>query len=155
MKNQSERYKADLARLVSDGKKIAVALQYDYDIDSARKSGMKKEELPDPRQVYQAWYSEALACVTQLLPNRTEDFVSYYKPLKPRKALGSANYTMSDYLIGATVYSSSTSQWVMPTGAALTAVYNQFKLWKPYSTDLNRRCLTSSRWCTLIYWTMN
>src|ERR1700730_9876215 len=46
------------------------------------------------------WYSEALACVSQLLPNRREDFTMYYKPLKTRKSLDAENYTVSDYLRG-------------------------------------------------------
>jgi hypothetical protein len=38
--------------------------------------------------------------VTQLLPARVEDFVSYYKPSKARKNLDAENYTISDYLRG-------------------------------------------------------
>lgn len=128
MKNLSERYKADLNELVLRGKHIAVALQYDCDATNAIKSGLKKEELPDPRADYQAWYSEALACVQQLLPARVEDFVSYYKPIKPRKTLNWQTYTMSDYLIGATVYSSNSGKWSVPTGSALTAIYNQYQI---------------------------
>jgi hypothetical protein len=128
MKNLSERYKADLLRLVLDGKKIAVAIQYESDPETAKKSGMKKEELPDARQAYQAWYSEALACVTQLLPDRVEDFISYYKPLKPRKDVTWANYTMSDYLVGVTVYRSSTYDYYVPSNSAIKAIFNQYKI---------------------------
>ncbi|SHL57427.1 hypothetical protein SAMN05444159_6253 [Bradyrhizobium lablabi] len=128
MKSQSERYKADLTRLVWEGKKIAVALQYDCDPEAAKKTGLKKEDLPDARQAYQAWYSEALACVTQLLPDRVEDFISYYKPLKPRKSVGFANYTMSDYLIGSTVYDSDSARWIVPANSALSAIFNQYKI---------------------------
>jgi hypothetical protein len=128
MKNQAERYKSDLTRLVLEGKKIAVALQYDCDLDSAKKSGMKREELPDARQAYQAWYSEALACVTQLLPDRVEDFISYYKPIKPRKALGFGSYTLSDYMRGATVYDSDAGKFVVATGSALNSMFNQYKI---------------------------
>jgi hypothetical protein len=126
MKNLSERYKADLLKLVETGKHIAVALQYDCDRNNAEKTGLKREELPDPRAAYQKWYSEALACVTQLLPDRVDDFVSYYKPLKPRKDLNWQTYTMADYLIGSTIRSSE--GWVVPTSCALTSIYNQYQI---------------------------
>jgi hypothetical protein len=128
MTNFVERYKADLEKLVLKGKQIAVALQYACDEPSAVKSGLKKDDLPDPRAAYQSWYSEALACVKQLLPDRVDDFISYYKPLKARKALNWQNYTMSDYLLGATIYSSSRGESVVATGSALTAIYNQYQM---------------------------
>jgi hypothetical protein len=58
------------------------------------------KKIPKFQETYQSWYSEALACVTQLLPNRREDFISHYKPLKARKSLDAENYTISDYLRG-------------------------------------------------------
>ncbi len=126
MKNLSERYKADLTKLVLTGKHIAIALQYDCDRATAVKTGLKEAQLPNPRAAYQKWYSEALACVSQLLPDRVEDFISYYKPLKPRKALDRQNYTMSDYLTGSTVR--SPDGWAVPTNSALSAIYNQYQI---------------------------
>ena len=41
--------------------------------------------------------------IRQLLPDRLDDFISYYKPLKPRKELNAATYTISDLLQGITV----------------------------------------------------
>jgi hypothetical protein len=128
MKSLSERYKADLSRLVLAGKKIAVAIQYSHDPDNAKKTGLKPGELPDPRQAYQAWYSEALACVRQLLPDRVDDFIAYYKPLRPRKSIDGANYTMSDYMIAATVYMTNPGGYRVPEGSALSAIYNQVQI---------------------------
>ncbi|MBI3699531.1 MAG: hypothetical protein HY242_03690 [Afipia sp.] len=128
MKKLSDRYKADITRLVLEGKKIAVALQYECDPASAKATGLKKEDLTPVRQAYQSWYSEALACVTQLLPSRVDDFVSYYKPLKPRKSLGFSNYVMSDYLFGKTVYNSNTGEYEVATGSALSSIFNQYKI---------------------------
>lgn len=128
MKNMSERYKADLSRLIDHGKRIAVALQYECDPASAKQTGLTEKEVPEPRQVYQAWYSEALTCVRQLLPDREEDFISYYKPLKPRKNVTWANYTMSDYLVGITVYNGNTGKHVVAASSALTAIYNQYQI---------------------------
>jgi hypothetical protein len=122
MKSLSERYKTDLGNLVNAGKMIAVAIQYKSDPGTAKKTGLKPEELPEPRQAYQAWYSEALACVRQLLPDRVDDFIGYYKPLKPRKSLNWANYTMSDYMVGTTI------DHVVPEHSALSAIYNQYQI---------------------------
>jgi hypothetical protein len=40
--------------------------------------------------------------IRQLLPDRVDDFVAYYKPLRPRKELNSSTYTISDFLQGIT-----------------------------------------------------
>lgn len=128
MKNLSDRYKADLTKLIRSGQEIAVAIQYKSDPVSAKKTGAKLEELPDPRQIYQSWYSEALACVRQLLPDRLDDFIGYYKPINPRKSLTWANYTMSDYMIGSAVYDSNQHEYVVPESSALSAIFNQFQI---------------------------
>lgn len=128
MKSMNERYKADITRLISEGQKITLALQCDHDPKAAKAAGIKKEELLDPVQAYQRWYSEALACVRQLLPDRLDDFTSYYKPLKPRKQLNPATYTMSDYLLGKTVCSHVTFEDYVPTSSAINAFFNQCKI---------------------------
>lgn len=48
---------------------------------------------------YETWYSEALAVITQVLPDRTDDFRSLYK-IERRKEIDFASYTLSDYQIG-------------------------------------------------------
>jgi hypothetical protein len=96
-----DRYKKDLDRLQSDGEKLHLALLIEINPESTKK--LTKEQiakLPNIRGECQAWYSESLALVRQLLPDRLDDFVSYYKPLKPRKELNAATYTISDLLQG-------------------------------------------------------
>ncbi len=58
------------------------------------------KSLPDVRTAYQRWYSEALACISVVLPTRASDFIALYKPDKPRKEISYSNYTISDYLKG-------------------------------------------------------
>lgn len=48
---------------------------------------------------YERWYSEALAVIKQILPDRVSDFVVLYKNDK-RKVTDYLSYTISDYLIG-------------------------------------------------------
>jgi hypothetical protein len=68
-----------------------------------RLNDTQRDKLPSVRREYQTWYSEALALVRQLLPDRLEDFVGYYKPLKARKGVDPSTYTISDFLQGINV----------------------------------------------------
>lgn len=97
-----ERYKKDIERLVAKGEHLFLAM-YVKRMPKEEKSKMDKEalkNLPDFTEEYQSWYSESIVCISQLMPDRLEDFTSYYKPLKMRKDITAANYTVSDYLQG-------------------------------------------------------
>ena len=61
-----------------------------------------KKDLPKFSEKYQSWYSEAVECLSQLLPSRLEDFISYYKPSNNRKRgeINFENYTIYDCLNG-------------------------------------------------------
>jgi len=70
------------------------------------KTDLNEEQLkaiPNFQDMYEKWYSEAVACIRQLLPDRLEDFTELYKPSKSRKDITWRNYTISDYLRGLTV----------------------------------------------------
>jgi hypothetical protein len=91
-----ERYKTDIDKLVQKGDKLHLAMLLELCPDGREKFDLEQlKEIPKFDETYQSWYSEALVCVSQLLPNRREDFVSYYKPLKTRKILDPENYTDS------------------------------------------------------------
>lgn len=49
---------------------------------------------------YQSWYSESLALLKQLLPDRLADFKALYEPPKTRKEIDFLTYTISDAIIG-------------------------------------------------------
>src|SRR3546814_13859148 len=103
-----ERYKRDLDELVLQGARITVALAREFKSAKDVQTNLPEEELknlPLPNVAYEQWYSEALALIVQLLPERAEDFRSYYRPKGARKDLRWSNYTMSDYLRGTTVRS--------------------------------------------------
>ena len=103
--NAFERYKKDIARLAQDGRLLALSLQMESNPDAVKDAIGDDEikKLPNVLSSYEAWYSEALACLIQLLPDRADDFISYYKPKGARKEILHSNYTMSDYLRGTTV----------------------------------------------------
>ena len=58
------------------------------------------QSLPQFKDDYQPWYSEAKALIRQLLPDRLDDFTRYYEKPKSRKDLTMENYTIEDYLMG-------------------------------------------------------
>ena len=105
MKNL-EQYKGDLGRLIENGAMLKLAMEYECDPEKTeeqlrRRRGEKATDvlrnLPSFSAEYQAWYSEAKTLVRQLLPDRLDDFSSYYE--KPRKAVTYESYRISDYLL--------------------------------------------------------
>jgi hypothetical protein len=106
MPTNLERYKADIDKLVVSGTELLMSMAIAVNPKRKKELGLTDEsakQLPHVEHEYQRWYSEALACVEQLLPARVQDFVNYYKPDKARKDITYANYTVSDYLKGLTV----------------------------------------------------
>lgn len=78
-----ERYKNDLGSLIKRGNSLNVALAYSLDKSAVEKQLRQQigdetkayiENLPDFKDAYQGWYSEAKALIRQLLPDRVEDF---------------------------------------------------------------------------------
>ena len=56
--------------------------------------------LPSFQEDYQAWYSEAMAVVRQVLPDRLDDFRRHYEKPKNRKEITYENYHIEDSLQG-------------------------------------------------------
>jgi hypothetical protein len=123
-----ERYKADIDKLVQRAVLLSLAMHLEVSPDSYKKklNTEQLKKIPEFKEAYQSWYSEALACVSQLLPNRREDFISYYKPLKARKSLDAENYTVSDYLRG--LSANRGPQEVVGLAAALQPFEQQAKI---------------------------
>lgn len=124
-----ERYKRDIERLSTLGGKLALALQLEGDPRSKTIHPFTNEELkslPDVRSSYQGWYSEALALVSQMIPERVDDFRSYYAPKTTRKDILYSNYTMSDYLRGTTIRRGG--DVIVGPSAANAAMYQQFNI---------------------------
>ncbi|MDG4884941.1 hypothetical protein [Mesorhizobium sp. WSM4884] len=129
MANTFERYKKDIERLASLGGKLALAMQIEADPRTKTVHPFTEEELknlPNVRSSYQGWYSEALALVSQLIPEREDDFRSYYAPKGTRKDLSYANYTMSDYLRG--ISATRAGDVIVGPSAANAAMYQQFNI---------------------------
>src|SRR6266702_2343518 len=101
-----DRYRQDIERLVNTGHLLNLAMRIEQNPELKKRlnlDGKGVKTIPNFHEEYQSWYSEALACVTQLLPGRVDDFVSFYKSERVRKELTSENYTVTDYLKGLSV----------------------------------------------------
>ena len=105
MINNVEKYKKDIQELSNRGNKMMLGLYYELrdemkesysKLSSEQKKAFSSESFSDK---YHEWYNESLSVIRVLLPDRLNDFVSYYK-YPNRKDISSENYSISDYLIG-------------------------------------------------------
>jgi hypothetical protein len=108
MQPNLDRYKKDLDALLVKGNKLHLAIQkecYPEEFKRQLAKGSKRtkdfaKKLPSFASSYQSWYSEALALVRQVLPDRLADFISHYQKPKQRKEITFENYKIEDYLQG-------------------------------------------------------
>lgn len=129
MPTNLDRYRKDLDSLRERGKKLLVAMLVESKHPQSKDLNEEdKKDLPDFRARYQAWYSEALQAVVQLLPERKADLISYYKPSHVRKDISYENYTVSDYLQGLTITRGFSKEIVVGPSAAIGAFYQQLQI---------------------------
>ncbi|MCI0560080.1 MAG: hypothetical protein MN733_16445 [Nitrososphaera sp.] len=112
MSSNIDRYKKDFERLQNTAVLIEQAFTYhvyDKQYEAAvlkSCNGDKKaakahlDALPDIKNSYQSWYSECIALLKQLLPDRLSDFVRLYEKPKSRKEIDFENYRIEDALQG-------------------------------------------------------
>jgi hypothetical protein len=86
------------------------------------------EAAPKFQDRYETWYTEALAVIRQLLPDREADFRDLYK-LERRKEITYDTYTLSDYQIGLVITRGWNKEEVFdPDTAAYTKFTQQLNL---------------------------
>lgn len=112
MATNLDKYKKDFERLLRDAILVQQSfahLCYGEKYEAAVLKSVKGDQkaaknhidaLPDFKQVYQSWYSESLALIKQLLPDRLNDFIRHYEKPKGRKDIGFENYRIEDALQG-------------------------------------------------------
>jgi hypothetical protein len=142
MSTNLDRYRTDLARLTASGTMLLMSMATAIDPKKAKEfqlSDAEVKKLPIVELEYQKWYSESLACITQLLPARAQDFANYYKPDKIRKDITYANYTVYDYLKGLTVSQTMGGQKnkIVGPDAAIHALRQQVQIVKAASQRLD------------------
>ncbi len=110
MATNLDRLKKDLDRLIARGESLKLAMDKEIRGDAFVKQiraaiGEKEGDallkaLPNFATEYEAWYSESLALLRQLLPARVDNFIGFYEKPKGRKDLTNENYVIQDYLRG-------------------------------------------------------
>ena len=114
MATNLERFKKDLDRLIRQGESLEWVMLKDvskgeefvkqlYAHLGKDKANEFLKKLPDFASTYQAWYSESLSLLRQLLPERVNNFIGFYEKPKGRKEINNGNYVIQDYLQGITV----------------------------------------------------
>lgn len=116
MVSNFRKYQEDLEKLIKMGNELYDSMCLEFASEEAKKgylkhlSKLKKspenlkkylKDLPSFRFDYQIWYSEALAVLKQMLPDRVENFTKQYeKPKVKRKDITFENYVIEDALTG-------------------------------------------------------
>lgn len=112
MSSNIERYKADFDKLRHKASLLEQSFaleaykdEYEAAVLKTCKGDKKAakahiDALPEFRIAYQPWYSECIALLKQLLPDRLSDFVRLYEKPKGRKDISFENYRIEDALQG-------------------------------------------------------
>ena len=134
MTTNIDRFKKDLQRLISVGARLELAMQYECSPESFTKAVEKQlgekaaeflKDLPSFNTEYQRWYSEAIALLRQVLPDRLPDFIRHYEKPKPRKDISYENYRIEDYLQGLNITRGYEKQKVVGPDAAIPHLRQQ------------------------------
>jgi len=136
-----EKYKKDLDKLISNGGMLFNAMQFECYPEQFEEQAKKifkdkfeekfselKKNLLSFKENYQSWYSESLAIIKLLLPDRVNDFIKLYEKPKTRKEITYENYVIEDYLQGLTVTRSWVKEKVVGPEAAIPKFRQQLKI---------------------------
>jgi hypothetical protein len=128
MSTNLDRFRSDLKELIDTGHRLQLAIRYDcfpeqmeelFQKQLGEKLKRFKKDLPNFKAKYQRWYSEALALLRQLLPDRVSDFVRHYEKPKGRKTITFESYRIEDYFQGLTVTTGIYNEKVVGPDAAV------------------------------------
>lgn len=104
MTSNLSRYKTDLDRLVEMGKLMFRDIYFRH---LATQKKLTQEEQESAKKVegdfenkYQRWYTESLAVIGQLVPDRKAEFETLYGGDGKRRTIDGTNYTIQDWLNG-------------------------------------------------------
>ncbi len=133
MESNISKYQEDLKSLIKRGVNLRYGLYNEFSkefrvqiakLDEDMQELIKKNSFKDK---YNSWYNESLAVIRQLMPERINDFISYYK-LPKRKEYSYETYTVSDYLVG--LVQTCGSKYVFKPSTIITKYEQQFQILK-------------------------
>lgn len=138
-----ERFRKDLDRLVHQGLLLEYAMMRDVLGADFTKQVFKQldkqtgeqllKTLPDFKEGYEAWYSESLALLRQLLPERIDTFKSLYEKPRARKSIEYGNYVIQDYMLDL-VRKNGFGETIVDPSAALPKFKQQLAILKAAKT---------------------
>jgi hypothetical protein len=122
-----QRFKEDLETLIQDGTKLELALlvqthgekQVKADLKLDHETAKRLLNLPSFNISYEAWYSESLALLRQVLPDRLTGFKEHFEAPKNRKDITYASYRIQDALKGLRVTRSPYDKVVVDDKASI------------------------------------
>lgn len=144
MTTNHDRFKKDLDALLELGTQLEMAMQYEVAPKEFKAAIVKAvtskelkttadeflKKLPSFAGEYQRWYSEAIALLRQLLPDRVADFVRHYEKPKGRKNISYENYRIEDYLQGLRITRGYDKEVVVDSSAAIPQFKQQLAMVK-------------------------
>lgn len=144
MTTNLDRFKKDLDALIALGMNLEMAMQYEAapkEFKAAVAKAVSSKELkttadeflkmlPSFSGEYQRWYSEAIALLRQLLPDRVGDFVRHYEKPKGRKDITYENYRIEDFLQGLRITRGYKKEVVVNSSAAIPQFRQQLAMVK-------------------------
>ena len=137
MSSNLDRFNADIERLTKNGKALRLSMRLECFPDETREQLTRQfkdkaqayiDALPFFRDEYQKWYSESLALVRQVLPDRLADFTRHYEKPKTRKELSNESYRIEDYLQGLESFRGPNKEKVVGRDAAISQLDQQIAI---------------------------
>lgn len=139
--NNITKYQKDIEQLEIQGNQLFYGLYNELQDeigDAFRKLPKERKEAICKctfKDKYNAWYNESLVVVKQLIPDRLDDFVNYYK-LPKRKEFSYETYTISDYLIGM-IKKNSWGEVIVRSTSVITKFEQQLNIIKSLKERFN------------------
>ena len=144
MTTNLDRFKKDLDALLDFGVQLEMAMQYETSPKEFKAAVVKAttskelkitvdefiEKLPSFSGEYQRWYSESIALLRQLLPDRVADFVRHYEKPKGRKNITYENYRIEDFLQSLRITRGYQKEVVVDSSAAIPQFRQQLAMLK-------------------------
>ena len=135
---RKEKIERDLTQLLKLGEELLLALSVECYGEAAWPqildrypefdSNIIKSQLPEFNKQYQGWYSEALALLIIILPDRVDDFISCYKYPRARKKITTENYMIQDKLQRLQIKNRNSNKVLVDGKAAIPKFEQQLRI---------------------------
>lgn len=138
MSERTKKFGDELDRLIKEGELLSLAMDFECSPKEFREAYLKAfdgdkdklntfiKKIPSFGEDYQKWYSEAQAVIKQVIPDRLNDFISYFDVPKGRKDISFQNYMIRDYLQGLQI--TRAGQVVVGASAAIPEFTQQLNM---------------------------